>query len=98
MKNHNYCSILNSQTHLFHSIIGGVNRRDLTPEQVLTVQCPTCGAAVGKRCEYGAGGFRSTPHRDRELDARDTASQSQLVKTRAAGSGSRLRCSPEVAR
>jgi hypothetical protein len=50
-----------------------VKRKDLTPKQVLAVRCPTCGASPRRRCELGAGGLRTTPHRDRALCAADAA-------------------------
>jgi hypothetical protein len=41
--------------------------KELTPQQVLAVRCPTCGAPPGVRCEFGAGQPRTEPHRDRRL-------------------------------
>jgi hypothetical protein len=37
----------------------------------LTVPCPTCGAAAGQKCELNTGKARTTPHRDRRLNAAD---------------------------
>jgi hypothetical protein len=48
-----------------------MKRRDLTPKQILTVRCPTCGVNPGKRCELVGGRLRTTPHRDRALHAAD---------------------------
>lgn len=31
-------------------------KRTLIPKQVLAIQCPTCGAAPGEKCELAAGG------------------------------------------
>jgi hypothetical protein len=42
---------------------------EITPKQVLVVRCPTCGAALGVRCELGTGQPRTEPHRDRRLIA-----------------------------
>ena len=42
---------------------------DLTPEQLLAVACPTCGAEAGKHCKLRSGGLRSSPHPARELRA-----------------------------
>jgi len=39
--------------------------KELSPKQVLAVQCPTCGAAPGEKCELSIGQPRTSPHRDR---------------------------------
>ena len=46
---------------------------ELGPEQVLSVRCPTCGAASGEKCKLGTGLARTAPHRDRRLTAKDLA-------------------------
>src|SRR5438876_11370452 len=38
---------------------------------VQSVPCPTCGAAAGEECELSTGQPRTTPHRDRRLNAAD---------------------------
>jgi len=43
--------------------------KELTPTQIGSVPCPTCGAARGEPCELHTGAPRSEPHRDRKLDA-----------------------------
>jgi hypothetical protein len=43
--------------------------KELTRKQVLSVACPTCGAAIGKACELHTGALRTEPHRDRRLSA-----------------------------
>ena len=45
--------------------------KDLTPEQIASVPCPTCGAAIGEDCELNSGALRFEPHRDRRLSAAD---------------------------
>ena len=45
--------------------------KDLTAEQMASVPCPTCGAAIGEACELNSGGLRFEPHRDRKLAAAD---------------------------
>jgi hypothetical protein len=45
--------------------------KDLTPEQMASVPCPTCGAAIGEDCELNSGARRFEPHRDRRLSAAD---------------------------
>ena len=43
-----------------------------TVKQVLAVPCPTCGAFVGKSCEFVDGRVRAMPHLDREQAALTT--------------------------
>jgi len=49
-----------------------VRMRDLTPEQLFSVPCPTCGVAAGKRCLLHSGALRSESHVDRKLSAAET--------------------------
>jgi len=46
-----------------------VKTKELTPKQVLSVACPTCGAATKEVCELHTGAPRTEPHRDRKLSA-----------------------------
>ena len=48
-----------------------VKCKELTPKQILSVPCPTCGAAIEEVCELHTGDPRTEPHRDRKLDAAD---------------------------
>ena len=41
------------------------------PKEILSIRCPTCGAAPGEKCELGTGQPRTFPHRDRRLKAAD---------------------------
>lgn len=47
----------------------GMKTRELTAKQILSVPCPTCGAATGDACELHDGALRTEPHRDRKLSA-----------------------------
>jgi hypothetical protein len=47
----------------------GVKSKELTLKQVLSVPCPTCGAATGEGCELQTGAERTEPHRARKLSA-----------------------------
>jgi hypothetical protein len=47
----------------------GVKTKELTPKQILSVPCATCGAAIGEACELHTGALRTEPHRDRKLSA-----------------------------
>ena len=46
-----------------------VKTKELTPKQILSVPCATCGAATGEACELHTGAPRTEPHRDRKLSA-----------------------------
>lgn len=46
-----------------------MKKKELTPKQILSVPCPTCGVPAGKRCVLHSGGPRSQPHVDRTLAA-----------------------------
>jgi len=48
-----------------------VKTKELTPKQILSVPCPTCGAATGEACELHTGVRRFEPHWDRKLSAAD---------------------------
>jgi hypothetical protein len=43
--------------------------KHLTPKQLSSVPCPSCGAAAGHLCELHSGGLRVEPHLDRKLAA-----------------------------
>jgi hypothetical protein len=46
-----------------------VKTKELTLKQILSVPCPTCGAATEEACELHTGAMRTEPHRDRKLSA-----------------------------
>jgi predicted RNA-binding Zn-ribbon protein involved in translation (DUF1610 family) len=48
---------------------GKMRNRELTPEQIISVPCPTCGVPAGERCVLHSGSPRSGPHIDRRFDA-----------------------------
>jgi hypothetical protein len=47
--------------------------KDLTVKQLHSVRCPTCAAAVGRRCELSTGQPRREPHTDRKQSAAELA-------------------------
>jgi hypothetical protein len=49
----------------------GVKTKELTLKQILSVPCPTCGAALEEGCVLHTGARRTEPHRDRKLSAAD---------------------------
>jgi hypothetical protein len=44
-----------------------MKKKDLTPRQLSSVPCPTCGVPARKRCVLHSGGLRSAPHVDRKF-------------------------------
>ena len=54
-----------------------VKTKELTLKQILSVPCPTCGAAIEEACELHTGALRTEPHRDRKLSAAETVERSQ---------------------
>jgi hypothetical protein len=50
-----------------HSVLMKI--KDLAPEMLLSVPCPTCLVASGKRCLLHSGAPRLGPHVDRKLRA-----------------------------
>jgi hypothetical protein len=52
-------------------MMGQMKTKELTPKQIVSVPCDTCGAAIGEVCELHSGAPRTEPHRDRKLSAAD---------------------------
>jgi len=46
-----------------------MKKKELTPEQLVSVPCPTCGVAAGMVCVLHSGAPRTEPHVDRKLSA-----------------------------
>jgi hypothetical protein len=56
---------------LLHS--GAKKKKGLTPEQLFSVPCPTCGVVAGGRRVLHSGAPRSQPHVDWKFVAVETA-------------------------
>jgi hypothetical protein len=56
---------------------GTVKTKELTLKQILSVPCPTCGAAIEEACELHTGALRTEPHRNRKLSAAEAVERSQ---------------------
>ena len=56
--------------------------RELSSNQVFSVPCTTCGAAVGEVCELHSGAPRTEPHRDRKLTAAEAVEAKTLKPQR----------------
>ena len=52
---------------------------DLTAKQLISVPCPTCGVAPGKRCVLHSGAPRSEPHVDRKLSAAEAIKTKRIL-------------------
>jgi hypothetical protein len=50
-------------------ILSEMKRKELTPEQLSSIPCPTCGVAAGARCVLHSGAPRSEPHVERKFAA-----------------------------
>jgi hypothetical protein len=46
-----------------------MKKSELTPKQISSIPCPTCGAAVRDRCVLNSGAPRSESHVDRKFAA-----------------------------
>lgn len=55
--------------------------QDLTPKQLFSVDCPTCGAAAGVRCRLHSGFPSSEPHLDRKLSAIKIVENKKMLDT-----------------
>ena len=55
--------------------------KELTAKQILSVPCPTCGAATGDACELHTGALRTEPHPDRNLSAAEAVETVQQTRT-----------------
>jgi hypothetical protein len=54
--------------------------KQLTTKELLSVPCPTCGAANGKPCELHAGGQRNEPHTNRKFAAAEAVEMKRIYK------------------
>jgi hypothetical protein len=52
--------------------------KELTPRQLSSVPCPTCGVPVGRRCLLLSGAPRSAPHLERRFCAADAVEREKL--------------------
>jgi len=57
--------------------------KDLSPTQLSTVRCPTCGVPAGLRCVLHSGALRSESHVDRKLAAADAVEAKRFQRTQS---------------
>jgi hypothetical protein len=53
---------------------------ELTPSDLCSVRCPTCGVAAGKRCHLHSGSTCVEPHLDRKLCAIEALEQKRILE------------------
>ena len=53
----------------------------ITTKEILTIRCPTCGAAPGEKCELSTGQPRFEPHQARRFSAVDEKGNGTPPKT-----------------
>jgi hypothetical protein len=61
-------------------------RKELTPQQISSVPCPTCGVQSQEKCQLNTGQPRNNPHRDRRLFAADQLNSRYNVQSQAQAS------------
>ncbi len=57
-----------------------MKKKELTPKQLSSVPCPTCGVAAGKRCVLLSGTPRIEPHTDRKLSAAEAIKTERIPR------------------
>jgi hypothetical protein len=55
-----------------------MKKKELTPKQLSSVACPTCGVAAGHRCVLQAGGLRREPHLARKHSAAEAIERKRI--------------------
>jgi hypothetical protein len=58
-------------------------RKELTPQQISSVPCPTYGVQPREKCQLNTGQPRNNPHRDRRLFAADKLNSRYKVRSQA---------------
>jgi hypothetical protein len=65
-----------SRLQLFYC--GRMKKKELSPKQLFSIPCPTCGVAAGIGCVLHSGAPRSSPHIDRKFSAMDAIERKQI--------------------
>jgi hypothetical protein len=58
-----------------------MKKKELTPEQLSSVPCPTCGVAAGESCVLNTGALRSGPHVERKFSAIEAVKRNQAPQS-----------------
>jgi len=70
-----------------------MKKKDLNLKESISVPCPVCKVAAGKRCQLFTGGLRFDPHVDRKFAAIAAIEENNVG--RAAGRQNRERVESE---
>src|SRR5271170_4137679 len=57
-----------------------MKKNELTPKQVSSIACPTCGVTAGERCVLASDIPRRRPHVDRKLAAIEAIEARELTQ------------------
>ena len=83
------------QIELFQGRIPSHNIRmrmeELTPKELSSVRCPTCGVAAGERCRLHSGSPCFEPHLDRKLSAIEFLEQKGVLEVNLRAASKYLR-------
>jgi hypothetical protein len=60
---------------------------DMSPKQLSSVPCPTCGVVAGQRCVLYSGGLRRGPHLERKLSAAEAVAKKKSRARRGQSAG-----------
>jgi hypothetical protein len=64
---------------------------ELTPKELSSVNCPTCGVAAGEGCHLHSGSPRFEPHLDRKLSAIEALEQKKILDDQVRAASKYLR-------
>ena len=59
-----------------------MKKKELTPQEMFSVPCPTCGVPSGKYCVLNTGAPRSNPHIDRKFAAMEALEKNRTQDAR----------------
>jgi hypothetical protein len=60
-----------------------MKKKELTPQELFSVPCPTCGVPAGKCCVLNMGAARSHPHIDRKFAAMEALEKNRTQDGRS---------------
>jgi hypothetical protein len=75
------CSELDSLTATSCRTLSEMKKSELTPKQVASVRCPTCGVPAGKCCVMHSGAPRSESHVDRKFAAIEASERKRIYRS-----------------
>jgi hypothetical protein len=60
-----------------------MKKKELTPQELFAVLCPTCGVTVGTCCVLNTGAPRANPHIDRNFAAMEVLEKNRTQDGRS---------------